>query len=233
MSRPRAYRTSRSWRTSTTHGSRTKVGRRGVAAVLRAPAERPRGRPRARRLPAAPPGRRPDPGPLGARGGRLLPGEGGATRRGLPRVWPPARGPRPARADPAGGAFLARRVRALRGGPRPALRRRPGRPGPAAPRGRGAARGDVLPGDGGRARAHARRRPPPLDGAADGAVAEPLASPTRVAAAAPREDRRGGDPRAVPRDALPRREAVQHRGGGGARAALRAPPRPRARPRRP
>ncbi len=49
--------------------------------------------------------------------------------------------------------------------------------------------------------------------------------------AAAREDRRGGDARAVPRDEVPRREALQRRGCRGPPAALRARGGPGDRPR--
>ena len=193
---------------------RSQRGGRALARVLRVaaeqlPAPRPRRRPFA---PRRPDGERRHAAPAAGRGPRTPPSRPRSTGWSRPTASTATCAPTSTRSALTRRAEPARAgdVRPLGGRPRPALRRPGGPPGPTL-------RGLVARLEetycrtlGRRARAHARRRPARLARAADGADAQPRARSTPdVKKRAPREDRRGGDARAVPRDEVPRREALQ------------------------
>ena len=168
-----------------------------------------------------------------ARGGREA-DEGAAAHPQLPGARPPGGGPRPPRPRP--GSAPRPRPRDLRPhpvGPRPrvhdrrALRR--GR-GDAARDPRHPAR-DLLRDDRRRVHVHRRPRAEGLAPEPDGVVAQ-LPGPRRgEQEARPREDRGGGELRALPPHQVRRPQALLARGRGGAHPAPRPRPERRGSPR--
>ena len=214
---------------------RPRLGRRALAPLLRAAAPHAGGRPGARRLPAAP--RRT--APRRRRGAR--PSADAAFQAKVDRLVTAYREYGHLRADldplaahPARGAVLARRVRALA---RPtstgaAPTRRGGRRGRSARSSRASRRPTA-----GRSASRSRTCTTPTCAAGSSSA---WSGPATAARSRPDARRRLLE-KVVEAEMLeqflahpvPRREALQRRGGRGAAAAVRAAPRPRRRPRRP